>query len=63
MWAIGSMDMALWITSGELRAKAARKTLFSALIQKEMEWFDLRDDGISSLVIQTQGYASEMIET
>lgn len=55
MWVLSSIDMALWITSGELRAMSARKTLFSRLIQKEMDWFDSRADGISSLVIQTQG--------
>lgn len=55
MWALSGMDMALWITSGELRAASVRTTLFSALIQKEMGWFDSRDDGMSSLVITTQG--------
>lgn len=55
MWVLSSMDMALWITSGELRATTARKTLFSIMIQREMDWFDSRGDGMSSLIIQTQG--------
>lgn len=55
MWALSSADMALWITSGELRAMSARKTLFSTLIQREMGWFDSRGDGMSSLIIQSQG--------
>jgi ATP-binding cassette subfamily B (MDR/TAP) protein 1 len=55
VWLSSSLDMALWITSGELRAVTARKTLFSTMIQKEMDWFDSRGDGMSSLVIQTQG--------
>lgn len=55
MWLLSSMDLALWIISGALRAQTARKTLFSTLIEKEMDWFDSRQDGMSSLVIQTQG--------
>lgn len=55
MWALSSADMALWITSGEVRAMSARKTLFSRLIQREMDWFDSRGDGMSSLIIQSQG--------
>ncbi|OIW28089.1 P-loop containing nucleoside triphosphate hydrolase protein [Coniochaeta ligniaria NRRL 30616] len=60
MWALSGMDMALWITSGELRAVTARKTLFSRMIQKEMDWFDSRGDGMSSLIIQTQGRVREL---
>jgi ATP-binding cassette subfamily B (MDR/TAP) protein 1 len=55
VWFFSSLDLSLWITSGALRAKKARETLFSVLIEKEMDWFDSREDGISSLVIQTQG--------
>ncbi|KAH8906346.1 P-loop containing nucleoside triphosphate hydrolase protein [Coniochaeta sp. PMI_546] len=60
MWALSSMDMALWITSGELRAVTARETLFSRMIEKEMDWFDTRGDGMSSLIIQTQGRIREL---
>jgi ATP-binding cassette subfamily B (MDR/TAP) protein 1 len=55
MWLLSSIDMALWITSGELRAVAAKNTLFATMIQKEMDWFDLRGDGMASMAIQTQG--------
>ena len=55
VWTMSSVDMALWITSGELRAMTARKTLFARLIQKEMGWFDSTADGMSSTIIQTQG--------
>ncbi|KAB5584879.1 hypothetical protein GE09DRAFT_6315 [Coniochaeta sp. 2T2.1] len=60
MWALSGMDMALWISSGELRAVTARKTLFSRMIQKEMDWFDSQGDGMSSLIIQTQGRVREL---
>jgi ATP-binding cassette subfamily B (MDR/TAP) protein 1 len=55
VWALSSVDLALWITSGELRASTARKTLFASLLQKEMDWFDSRAAGVSSTLIQTQG--------
>lgn len=55
MWMVSSVDMALWITSGALRTNKARRTLFSVLVQKEMDWFDSREDGMSSFLTQTEG--------
>jgi ATP-binding cassette subfamily B (MDR/TAP) protein 1 len=55
MWMVSSVDMALWIVSGALRAKRARSTLFSVLAQKQMDWFDTREDGMSSFLTQTEG--------
>jgi ATP-binding cassette subfamily B (MDR/TAP) protein 1 len=52
---VSSVDMALWITSGALRTNKARRTLFSVLVQKEMDWFDSREDGMSSFLTQTEG--------
>lgn len=51
MWAVASLDMALWIATGELRAKTAREALFRALLQKTMAWYDARESGTSSLLV------------
>lgn len=55
MWLVSSVDMALWITSGALRTGKARKKLFAVLVRKEMDWFDSREDGMSSFLTQTDG--------
>lgn len=51
MWAVASLDMALWIATGELRAKTAREALFRAFLQKTMAWYDARESGTSSLLV------------
>jgi len=51
MWLVASLDMALWITTGELRAKTAREALFRAFLQKTMAWYDARESGTSSLLV------------
>ncbi|KAK0649026.1 P-loop containing nucleoside triphosphate hydrolase protein [Cercophora newfieldiana] len=51
MWLVASIDVALWVTTGELRAKTARKTLFASFLRKTMTWYDSRDNGMSSLMV------------
>lgn len=53
-WVFNGLDMALWMVSGELRAKSARGKLFSSLLRKEMAWYDKREDGMASLMIRIQ---------
>jgi ATP-binding cassette subfamily B (MDR/TAP) protein 1 len=43
-------DMAMWVASSELRARNARRDVFSALLHREMAWFDLREEGLSGLL-------------
>ncbi|CCC14172.1 hypothetical protein SMAC4_08616 [Sordaria macrospora] len=56
MWVFCSIDVALWVVAGELRAKTTRETLYSTLLGRSAAWFDLREHGMSSLLtaIQTQ---------
>lgn len=46
--------LALWIIFGELQAKTVRDTVFSALLKKNMVWYDTRDGGIASLLIRIE---------
>ena len=41
-----------WSIFGELQAREIRTRLFSGLLNKDMEWFDTRQDGISSLLVR-----------
>ncbi|KAL8714616.1 MAG: hypothetical protein Q9220_001564 [cf. Caloplaca sp. 1 TL-2023] len=46
----------LWLVFGELQAKCARDSLFAGMLEKDMEWYDMRKDGIEALIqrLQTQ---------
>ncbi|KAL8725683.1 MAG: hypothetical protein Q9166_007197 [cf. Caloplaca sp. 2 TL-2023] len=45
-----------WLVFGELQAKCARDSLFGGMLEKDMEWYDMRKDGIEALIqrLQTQ---------
>ncbi|KAL8736318.1 MAG: hypothetical protein Q9181_002496 [Wetmoreana brouardii] len=45
-----------WLVFGELQAKCARDSLFAGMLEKDMEWYDLRKDGTEALIqrLQTQ---------
>ena len=45
---------ALCLIFGELQAKNARERLFAGLLKREMQWYDLRKDGISPVLIRIQ---------
>ncbi|KAK0611790.1 P-loop containing nucleoside triphosphate hydrolase protein [Immersiella caudata] len=51
MWLVASLDVALWVITGELRAETARKMLFESFLRKTMTWYDSRDNGTSSLMV------------
>ncbi|KAI0999238.1 hypothetical protein K3495_g8960 [Podosphaera aphanis] len=55
-WIIESSFMFLWITFGEQQAKEARIKLFIALLNKDMKWYDLQENGIRPFLarIETQ---------
>ncbi|KAL9611484.1 MAG: hypothetical protein Q9167_003882 [Letrouitia subvulpina] len=46
----------LWLAFGELQAKSVRDKLFGGILEKDMEWFDMRKDGVEALIqrVQTQ---------
>ncbi|KAL8977263.1 MAG: hypothetical protein Q9205_006896, partial [Flavoplaca limonia] len=45
-----------WLVFGELQARAARDSLFGSMLEKDMEWYDMRKDGVEALIqrLQTQ---------
>lgn len=44
----------LWLVFGELQAKHVRERLFDGMLQKDMGWYDMRTDGIDTLVSRLQ---------
>lgn len=43
-----------WLVYGELQAKSVRDELFQGLLEKDMEWFDMRKSGVNTLLGRLQ---------
>ncbi|CAG9943042.1 unnamed protein product [Clonostachys rosea f. rosea IK726] len=52
--------LTFWIIFGELQAQSARHRMFNCLVSKEMAWFDVQEEGISSLLIRMQTQTREL---
>ena len=44
----------LWLVFGEMQARSVRDMAFVGMLEKEIEWYDLRVDGIGSLLVRLQ---------
>jgi ATP-binding cassette, subfamily B (MDR/TAP), member 1 len=44
----------LWLVFGEMQARSVRDKAFLSMLEKEMEWYDLRADDIGSLLVRIQ---------
>ena len=51
---IEGMFYSQWLIFGEIHAKKVRQILFSRLLEKDMDWYDKRQDGIGALMIRIQ---------
>ena len=49
-WALNTSFFAAWVAFGELQAKLAQRSVFTALATRPVTWYDLRKDGIAALV-------------
>ncbi|EGP87114.1 putative ABC transporter [Zymoseptoria tritici IPO323] len=55
-----SVDFAAWLAFGELQAKSARDRLFHGLLDKEIEWYDMRKNGIGAMLPRLQAQIREL---
>lgn len=53
----------LWLVFGELQAKTAREKLFNGMLEKEMEWYDMRKAGIDTLITRLQTSVHVLLPT
>lgn len=53
-WIVEGALLSSWIIFGELQAKTVRQQMFAGMLDREMEWYDLREDGVGSLLIRIQ---------
>ena len=49
-----SVFFSLWIAFGERQARSARRYAFRALLDKDMQWFDLEKTGVKGLSTRMQ---------
>ncbi len=55
-WLLNGGYFMCWLVFGELQAKSVRDKLFESLVDKEMEWYDMRSSGIGALISRFQTY-------
>jgi len=49
-WIFEWTFLSSWLVFGELQAKSVRQQMFAGMLEKKVEWYDLREDGIASLL-------------
>jgi ATP-binding cassette subfamily B (MDR/TAP) protein 1 len=60
-WIFTAALFAGWVIFGELQARSARDRLFNALVDRDMEWFDKRKDGVAALTTRLQGFVTTFL--
>lgn len=53
-WLLKGVFFTTWLMLGELQAKVVRDKLFSNLLQKDFEWFEVQASGIGALLPRLQ---------
>lgn len=49
-WVLNGAYYALFIAFGELQARNVRSKLFSELLERDIEWFESREDGVGAFL-------------
>ena len=53
-WLLNGSYFMFWLIFGELQAKSVRNKLFGGMLQKDMEWYDMRKAGVSAMIPRLQ---------
>lgn len=53
-WCYHAGEYFAWLTFGELQGKHARERLFRNLLEKDIEWYDMRKSGVGALFPRLQ---------
>lgn len=51
---VNGVFFSLWMVFGEMQARSVRDKAFVSMLEKEMEWYDLRAEGIGPLLVRIQ---------
>jgi len=53
-WLVHFVFFTAWLAFGELQANSARERLFLGMLDKEVEWYDMRKNGIGAMIPRLQ---------
>ncbi|KAI9762777.1 MAG: hypothetical protein M4579_000129 [Chaenotheca gracillima] len=59
-WVCNGSYFTFWLIFGELQAKSVRDKLFDDMMEKDMEWYDVRKIGIGALIPRLQAQIREL---
>ena len=51
---LNAMFFGLWLLFGELQAMSVRRELFNSMLARDLEWYDLREDDVETLISRQQ---------
>ena len=53
-WILKGGYFTIWLLFGELQAKSVRDALFQSLLEKDLDWYEMRTSGVGSLLSRSQ---------
>ena len=53
-WLLNGGYFMFWLVFGELQAKNVRDKLFDGMLEKDMEWYDMRKAGVGAIIPRLQ---------
>jgi ATP-binding cassette subfamily B (MDR/TAP) protein 1 len=53
-WFANSIYFSVFLAFGELQARSAREKIFNHLLQKNLEWYDMRENGTAAFLPSVQ---------
>ncbi|TVY40590.1 Alpha-factor-transporting ATPase, partial [Lachnellula subtilissima] len=59
-WVLQGGSLSSWMIFGEVQAKTVRQAMFEGMLEKDMEWYDLREDGVASLLVRIHTQTREL---
>ncbi|KAF2771086.1 P-loop containing nucleoside triphosphate hydrolase protein [Teratosphaeria nubilosa] len=59
-WISHACEFIFWLAFGELQAKSARDRLFHGLLKKDIEWYDMRKNGIGAMLPRMQAQIRDL---
>lgn len=53
-WIVHFVFFSAWLAFGELQANSARERLFLGMLNKDIEWYDMRKNGVGAMIPRLQ---------
>lgn len=55
-WLVHFVFFSAWLAFGEMQANSARERLFLGMLAKNVEWYDMRKNGVGAMIPRLQAY-------